>query len=93
MERIGNRGADLNCRCAQAVLQRIEMSPVPPASDRDPSSAVERAEAYGLDLTLLVENLRRSPTDRLRWAERALHSVVAFQEEARRALRLSSSDR
>lgn len=69
------------------------MSPPSPAFDRAPSGAVERAVAYGLDLTLLIENLRRSPTDRLRWAERALHSVVAFQEEARRALRPSSSNR
>lgn len=69
------------------------MPPVSPVPDRTPPGAVERAEAYGLDLTLLTENLRRTPTERLRWAERALHSVVAFQEEARRALRPSSSNR
>ena len=54
------------------------------------SNAVERAEAFGLDLTHLVENLRRTPTERLRWAERTLHSMVAFQEEARRAQRPGS---
>ena len=75
------------------MLKRFEMSPPPAASDRNPSDAVERAEAYGLDLTLLVENLRRTPTERLRWAERALHSVAAFQQEVRRARRQTNSNR
>ncbi len=78
---------------ALAVLQRVEMSPASRVSGGAASGAVDRAEAFGVDLTLLIENLRRTPTERLRWAERTLHSVVAFQEETRRARRQPSSNR
>jgi hypothetical protein len=42
---------------------------------------LRRAAEYGIDLTLLVENLRGSPTERVRGAQRSLDSVLAFQAE------------
>lgn len=43
--------------------------------------AVARAIAYGVDITLLVENLKRTPTERIENLER----WVAFLEQVRRA--------
>jgi hypothetical protein len=57
---------------------------VPLASAQN-ASAVERAMAFGVDVTLLIENLRYSPTERLRRGEQVLASVVAFKEEVQRA--------
>lgn len=45
------------------------------------SSAIKQALAYGIDITLLIENLRRSPTERLR----RHHAMLEFVEELRRA--------
>ena len=44
-------------------------------------SALERAKAYGVDITLLLENLKYTPQERLERHQR----VVAFLEEMRRA--------
>lgn len=43
--------------------------------------AVARAMAYGVDVTLLIENLKRTPTERIENLER----WVAFLEQVRRA--------
>jgi hypothetical protein len=43
--------------------------------------ALHRAAEFGVDLTLLVENLRQSPTERVRRAQRFLDSVLALQGE------------
>ena len=61
-----------------------------PAVPEEPvaPSAVERAIAFGVDITLLIENLQLTPTERLRRGEKFLVSVVAFQEEVRRAKQL-----
>jgi len=56
---------------------------MPDASES--SSAIERAIAFGVDVTLLIENLRYPPTERLRRGEQILKSVVAFTDEVRRA--------
>lgn len=45
------------------------------------SPALKRAEEYGIDITLLIENLRRSPTERLRQHQ----AMLEFVEELRRA--------
>lgn len=42
---------------------------------------LRRAAEYGIDLTLLVENLRHSPTERVRRAQRSLDSVLALEAE------------
>jgi hypothetical protein len=45
--------------------------------------AVERAIAFGVDITLLIENLRLTPTERVRRAQQMLDSVVALQAEVK----------
>ncbi|MBI5347974.1 MAG: hypothetical protein HZB77_01450, partial [Chloroflexi bacterium] len=47
-------------------------------------SAVERAIEFGVDVTLLIENLRYSPTERLRRGEKIMKSMVAFKREVDR---------
>ncbi len=56
--------------------------PVPPTETPPTVSAVERAAAFGVDITLLIENLRYSPTERVRRAQAMLDAVVALQAEA-----------
>jgi len=46
---------------------------------------VQRAVEFGVDVNLLLENLKRSPTERLRGAQRTLESMFAFAEEAARS--------
>jgi hypothetical protein len=46
-------------------------------------SAVERALAFGIDITLLIENLRYSPTERVQQAQAMLDAVVALQAEVK----------
>lgn len=46
------------------------------------SPAVQRAVEFGIDLTLLIENLKHTPTERVRRSQRSLESVVAIQEQA-----------
>lgn len=48
-------------------------------------SAVERAIEFGIDVTLLIENLRLTPTERVMRAQQALNSVIAFQAEVKRS--------
>ena len=57
----------------------------PSADNLQSDSAVARAIAFGTDITLLIENLRYSPTERLRRGEEFLKSVIAFKEEVQRA--------
>lgn len=45
-------------------------------------SAVERAKEFGIDISLIVENLKRSPTERLE----GMLSMLEFVEEARTSL-------
>jgi len=54
-----------------------------PLSDATPpaESAVERAIAFGIDMTLLIENLRLTPTERVKRGQAMLDSVVALQTE------------
>lgn len=50
-----------------------------------PKSAVDRAVEFGIDISLLIENLRLTPTERLLRAQQALESILALREEAVRA--------
>ena len=54
-----------------------------PVDSSQPASAVERAIAFGVDITLLIENLRLTPTERVQRAQHMLDSVVALQAEAK----------
>ena len=64
------------------------MNPAPESPSEQTTSAVERAIAFGVDITLLIENLRLTPTERLRRGERILKSLVAFKNEVERARNL-----
>ncbi len=46
-----------------------------------PKTAVERAIEFGIDISLLIENLKLTPTERLRKAQQVLDSLVSFQQE------------
>jgi len=48
-----------------------------------PTDPLERAVWYGVDLTLLQENLRRTPTERLENHRRALEAVEALRKANR----------
>jgi hypothetical protein len=57
------------------------MVPAWSPEDLADTPALRRAVEFGIDLTLLVENLRHSPTERVRRAQRSLDSVLALQAE------------
>ena len=50
-------------------------------TEREADEALARAEAFGIDLSLLRESLKLTPTERLRRHDEAL----AFMETVRRA--------
>ena len=53
-------------------------------SDRDwirRTLAVQRAVDFGVDVTLLLEDLKYSPTERVRRAQRSLESTLALTGE------------
>ena len=57
---------------------------LPPELERfwrtdDGMTAFERAEAYGIDLSLLDDNLRLTPAERMRQNDSALQFVQALQ--------------
>ena len=58
------------------------MSAKVPIPDTVPLTAVARARAFGIDVTLLEENLRLTPEQRLERAQRSLASVAALRAEA-----------
>lgn len=49
--------------------------------------AVKQAIEYGIDVTLLIENLRRTPTERLRRHQQVLESMIALREEVQESSR------
>jgi post-segregation antitoxin (ccd killing protein) len=53
-----------------------------PSSATVPLTAVERARAFGVDISLLMENLRLTPKERLEKAQEAARSLAALQTEA-----------
>lgn len=53
-------------------------------NDPPPGSKIAEAKRYGIDLTLLVESLEMTPTERLR----ALDRAQPFLDELRRAGKL-----
>jgi hypothetical protein len=47
--------------------------------------ALQQAIAFGVDITLLIETLRLTPTERLRRGEQMLRATVAFMVETQQA--------
>ncbi len=48
-----------------------------------PGSKIEAAQRFGIDLTLLIEQLRRTPAERAR----AAHDIIQVAEQVRGAAR------
>jgi hypothetical protein len=46
----------------------------------DGLTAVQRAEAYGIDMSLLEDNLRRTPGERMKDNDRALNEADALRQ-------------
>jgi hypothetical protein len=49
-----------------------------------PGSRIEAAKRYGVDLTLLIEQLRLTPAERARKLERAAKVMAKYRGVARR---------
>lgn len=63
-------------------VQEANVESTSPAHSGEPN-AITRARDFGIDITLLIENLKLTPTERLRKAQAVLESVVALQAEVR----------
>ena len=50
-----------------------------------PGSAIAHARDFGIDLTLLVSNLRLSPAERLRNNEEAVNDMLKFENAMKKA--------
>jgi hypothetical protein len=50
-----------------------------------PGGRIAAARDYGIDLTQIVENLRLSPTERIKRNDQAANSVLKFAEAMKRA--------
>ncbi len=50
-----------------------------------PGSRIEAAKEFGIDLTLLVENLRLTPAQRLRSNDQAVNDLKRFETAMRKA--------
>jgi len=62
--------------------------PLPPELERfwrtdDGMTAVERAEAYGIDISLLDDNLRLTPAERVNQNDRILNEAEALRKAYR----------
>ena len=53
-----------------------------------PGGRIEAARAHGIDLTLLVERLRKTPEERVRDLQRAATGLEAVRGKALRASRV-----
>lgn len=49
------------------------------ATEASAKTAVERAEEFGVDISLLVSNLQLTPTERVIRMERALRSMLEIR--------------
>ena len=55
-----------------------------------PGSKIAAARDFGIDLTLLVENLRLTPDERVRNLQSIMRDIVKFEEAGRKSrLRLN----
>lgn len=52
-----------------------------------PGSRVEAARDYGIDLTLLIERLRKTPEERVRDLQNAIDGLEKIRGTARRKIR------
>ena len=50
-----------------------------------PGSRIEEARVYGIDLTLLVENLRLTAAERIKANDQAVNDLLKFEAAMKRA--------
>jgi len=55
--------------------------------DPKPGGAIAAARDFGIDLTLLVENLRRSPAERIRSNDKAVNDLTKIASALRKSRR------
>ena len=58
-----------------------------------PGSAIAAARDFGIDLTLLVENLRRSPAERIRSNDQAVNDLAKIEHAMRKSRKLKSGSK
>jgi len=46
--------------------------------------AIRRAQEYGVDISLLVENRKLTPTERIQKARLVIESILALQSQVRK---------
>ena len=55
--------------------------------DPPPGSRIEAAREFGIDMTLLIENLRLTPAQRVRANDQAVNDLIRFEHVMSRARR------
>ncbi len=50
-----------------------------------PGSKIAEARDFGIDLTMLAENLRYTPAERIKRNDQAANSMLKFEEAVRKA--------
>lgn len=53
--------------------------------DPKPGGKIEAARDFGIDLTMLAENLRYTPAERIKRNDQAVNSMLKFEQAVRRA--------
>jgi len=53
--------------------------------DPKPGSKIAEARDFGIDLTMLAENLRYTPAERIKRNDQAANSMLKFEEAVRNA--------
>jgi hypothetical protein len=53
--------------------------------DPKPGSKIAEARDFGIDLTMLAENLRYTPAERIKRNDQAANSMLRFEEAVRKA--------
>ena len=64
-------------------MQELERELTPFWRTDDGRTAAERAQAYGIDLSLITENLRLTPEERVDQNQAALEFATALQKVRR----------
>ncbi len=70
-------------RAREHICYNHSMETSLPSAEAD-TPAPERPRDSGVDVTLLIANLRLTPTERVQRAQQMLDEVLALQREARR---------
>jgi hypothetical protein len=67
----------------------MNKSPREKLLDPTPGGKIAEARDFGIDLTMLAENLRYTPAERIKRNDQAVNSMLKFEEAVRKAKRAS----